>query len=75
MQYNVKNAFVYANINADIYTILPIGVYNDPKCRGKVCHLNKAIYGLKQSPRLWYKYLTKVLKGLDFHVLMMKVYL
>jgi hypothetical protein len=38
---------MHADINTDIYTILPIGVYNDPKYRDKVCHLNKAIYGLK----------------------------
>ena len=49
LQYDVKNAFVYANIDANIYTILPIGVYNSPN---KCCHLKKVLYSLKQSPRL-----------------------
>ena len=49
LQYDVKNAFVHADIDADIYTILPIGVYNNEK---KCCLLKKALYSLKQSPRL-----------------------
>ena len=65
IQYDVTNAFVHADIDADIYTILPIGVYNNPN---KVCYLNKALYGLKQSPRLWNKYLKEVLETLDFRV-------
>ena len=50
LQYNVKNAFIYTNIDADIYTILLIGVYKDnPK---KCYYLKKALYSLKQSLRL-----------------------
>jgi hypothetical protein len=66
LQYNIKNAFIHANIDADIYTILPIGVYKDnPK---KCYYLKKALYSLKQSPRLWYKYLSKILAKFDFRV-------
>ena len=66
IQYDVKNAFVHAKIDADIYTILPIGVYSNNA--SKCCHLKKALYGLKQSPRLWYQYLSKILAKFDFRV-------
>ena len=67
LQYDVKNAFIHADIDADIYTILPIGIYSKNDTR--ICHLNKAIYGLKQSPRLWYNYLKNILYKFDFRVL------
>ncbi|MEU5085174.1 reverse transcriptase domain-containing protein, partial [Streptomyces eurythermus] len=52
-QYDVKNAFCHANIDTEIYTILPIGLYNNKQYNNKCAKLNKALYGLKQSPRLW----------------------
>jgi hypothetical protein len=63
-QYDVKNAFVHAYIDAEIYVIPPTGFYNN---NNKVCKLKKALYGLKQSPRLWYKFLSKILYKLGFH--------
>ena len=66
MQYDVKNAFVHANIDADIYTILPTGIYN--KSPNKICHLNKALYGLKQSPGLWNRFLKQELYNIGFEV-------
>jgi hypothetical protein len=60
----VKNAFVHADIDTLIYTKQPIGF----SVGDKVCRLNKAIYGLKQSPRLWYKYLRSALESEGFKV-------
>jgi hypothetical protein len=34
-----------------------------------VCKLNKVLYGLKQSPRLWQQYVKKVLKSLGFRLI------
>jgi hypothetical protein len=68
VQFDVKNAFLHANIDKDIYTILPEGFYKDPKYNNKVAKLNKALYGLKQSPRLWYKYLYNALKKLGYTI-------
>jgi len=65
-QFDVKNAFTHAEIDAVIYMMLPTGVYDDPKYAGKVGKLKKALYGLKQSPRLWYKYLKECLLELGF---------
>ena len=65
IQFDVKNAFIHANIDAAIYTILPIGIYNDSN---KACLLKKALYGLKQAPRLWFKYLSTALSKLGFTI-------
>ena len=32
-----------------------------------VCHLKKAIYGLKQSPRAWFKKFGIIISGIGFH--------
>ena len=65
LQYDVKNAFVHADIDQEIYVQLPTGFYNN---NNKVCRLRKALYGLKQAPRLWYKHLSKILNKLGFVV-------
>ena len=64
-QYDVKNAFVHAKIDHEIYMVQPTGFEQNPTM---VCKLNKALYGLKQSPRLWYKHLAEILKKEGFVV-------
>ena len=65
-QYDVKNAFVHTNIDTDIYTILLISLYRpeDPAYQNKCCHLKKALYSLKQAPRLWSEFFTKAIANL-----------
>jgi len=63
-QLDVKSAFLYGNIDGETYLELPEG-YRKP---GKVWRLHKAIYGLKQSPRLWYFHLTEALKDMNLTV-------
>lgn len=62
-QMDVKTAFLYGEINEDIYIEQPEG-FNDNS--GRVCKLNKALYGLKQSPRVWYKTLSEHLQSIGF---------
>lgn len=50
MQFDVKTAFLYGDLNETIYMDYPEG-YENPD--NKVCHLIKSLYGLKQAPRQW----------------------
>ncbi|SLM33365.1 gag-pol polyprotein [Lasallia pustulata] len=65
-QIDVKIAFLYGDINEEIYVEQPNGLDQIP---GKVCLLKKALYSLKQSPWIWYNILAEFLKGLGFHKL------
>lgn len=77
-QYDVKNAFIHAAIDKEIYVEQPHGFikiedltnnenkHTNSKKTSLYCKLNKALYGLKQSPRLWYEHLLGVLKNHGF---------
>lgn len=56
--FDIKTAFLYGNLNEDIYMTLPEGFEKE----GKICRLKKALYGLRQSPSQWNKVLTSYLK-------------
>lgn len=59
-QMDVKNAFLHGDLEEEVYMSIPPGHHlaNKPEL---ACKLNKAIYGLKQSPRAWYAKLSHVL--------------
>ena len=59
-QLDIKTAFLYADIDKEnIYVRPPPGVTRTTP--GKVWKLNKSLYGLKQSPRLWHEKISKTL--------------
>jgi len=62
VQYDVVNAFVHAPINQDIFMHMPPGY----KKAGTILQLNKALYGLRASPLLWQKELSKTLLELGY---------
>lgn len=66
-QMDVKTAFLYGEVEEEIYVELPQG-YNKGK-EDKVCRLNKALYRLKQSPRVWYNTFASFIKTLGFEPL------
>jgi len=50
VQLDVKNAFLYGDLDAEIYMKQPPG-YEDGT--GRVCRVLRSLYGLKQLPKLW----------------------
>lgn len=59
-QFDVKTAYLNAPLHEEIYLIPPEGF----GLEGKLCKLNKAIYGLKQAGREWNKTLSTFLKSI-----------
>ncbi|GJR59137.1 ribonuclease H-like domain-containing protein [Tanacetum coccineum] len=57
-QLDINNGFLYGDLSKDVYMTLPPGFDNQ---KGKVCKLNKSLYGLKQTPRQWNVKLTTAL--------------
>ncbi|KAE8674962.1 hypothetical protein F3Y22_tig00111708pilonHSYRG00377 [Hibiscus syriacus] len=53
-QLDGKTAFLHGDLEEEIYMTHPEG-YKDGGCEKWVYKLNKLLYGLKQSPRQWYK--------------------
>ena len=51
LQYDIKNAFLNGDLREEIYMDIPPG-YGNTKSTGKVCRLKRALYRLKQSPRV-----------------------
>jgi hypothetical protein len=51
-QMDVKTAFLNGHLSEDVYTTQPEG-FVDPKNAGKICKLQRSIYGLKQASRSW----------------------
>ena len=50
-QLDVKTTFLHGNLKETIYMYQPEGFEEG---ENKVCLLKKSLYGLKQSPRMWY---------------------
>jgi hypothetical protein len=61
-QMDVKTTFLNGNLDEDVYMIQPEG-FVDPTNAGKLCKLQKSIYGLKQASRSWNIHFDDVVKG------------
>ena len=60
-QFDVKTAFLSADIDVDLFMHQPEG-FNDKG--GRVCHLRRALYGAVQSPRAFNQKISKTLLSL-----------
>ena len=64
-QIDVKTAFLNGNIEEELYMIQPEG-FVDLKDAGKVCKLQRTIYGLKQASRSWNLRFDEVIETFGF---------
>jgi hypothetical protein len=62
---DVKISFLNGNLTEDVYITQPEG-FIDPKHAGKICKLQKSIYGLKQASQSWNLCFDEVVKGVGF---------
>ena len=60
---DVKCAFLNGDLTEEIYMQQPQGFFTNPSI---VCMLKKSLYGLKQSPRVWYAKIDGFLLSLSF---------
>ena len=64
-QLDITTAFLHADIDEEVYMEQPAGTAQ-PGTEQSVCLLKKALYGLRQSPRLFYKLLHGYLISIGF---------
>jgi hypothetical protein len=65
LQCDVKCAYLYADLKHDVYMTQPPGFVVKGKEK-MVCKIDKALYGLHQSGRVWFFELNKVLLEVGF---------
>ncbi|GJY14422.1 integrase [Tanacetum coccineum] len=66
-QLDVKNAFLYGELERDVFMEQPTG-YVSKEHPYYICRLKKALYGLKQAPRAWYGKVAQYLNFCGFKV-------
>jgi hypothetical protein len=64
-QMDVKTTFLHGDLEEEIYMKQPKGFVVKGK-KELVCKLKKSMYGLKQSPRMWYQKFDTYMLGLGF---------
>eukprot|EP00253_Pinus_taeda_P022579 PITA_22579 len=62
---DVKTTFLHGDLEEEIYMKQPEGFAVKGK-KELVCKLKKSMYGLKQSPRMWYQKFDTFIRGLGF---------
>ena len=64
-QLDVKNVFFHGHLSEEVYMEQP-PCYIDPQFPQHVCHLKRALYGLKQVPRAWFQRFNSFFMKLGF---------
>jgi len=61
-QLDVNTTFLYGDLDEEIFMSQPTG-FKIARKENIVCKLKKSFYGLKQSPRQWYKHLDSFIRA------------
>ena len=64
-QMDVKTAFLNGRLTEEVHMVQPEG-FVDPANVGKICKLQRSIYGLKQASRSWNRRFDEVVKEFGF---------
>ncbi|RVW89802.1 Retrovirus-related Pol polyprotein from transposon TNT 1-94 [Vitis vinifera] len=64
-QFDVKNDFLHGGLEEEVYMDIPPG-YSVTTGTNEVCKLQRALYGLKQSPRAWFGRFSLAMKKYGF---------
>lgn len=64
-QFDIKNAFLNGDLDEDIYMKMPFD-FKQGAGYVIVCKLKKFLYGLKQSPRAWFKKFSMTLNRVGY---------
>ena len=64
-RFDVKNAFLYGELQEEVYTKAPPG-FSTYFSANEGCKLKKALYGLKQYPRAWFGKFTSTIKRFGY---------
>ncbi|RVX03279.1 Retrovirus-related Pol polyprotein from transposon TNT 1-94 [Vitis vinifera] len=64
-QFDVKNAFLHGDLKEEVYMELPLGYTTSTETK-VVYKLQRALYGLKQSPRAWFRRFSLAMRKYGF---------
>ena len=64
-QLDVSNVFLHGDLQEQVYLAQPPG-FEDSSHPDYVCHLHKALFGLKQAPRAWYLKFSNYIQQMGF---------
>uniref|UniRef100_A0A2N9IGY8 Integrase catalytic domain-containing protein n=1 Tax=Fagus sylvatica TaxID=28930 RepID=A0A2N9IGY8_FAGSY len=64
-QLDVKNAFLHGDLEEEVYMDIPPGYTASSKAK-IACKLQRALYGLKQSPRAWFGRFSSAMRKYGF---------
>lgn len=64
MQFDIKTAFLYGDLNEEIYMVQPPGFGDGTE---RVLRCRKGLYGLKQAPRQWNEKINNFFKSQNYH--------